>query len=45
MTGLARGCTRGATADHVQKFQGYRKPRWSDLDQSLKLIDKPFEHV
>ena len=45
VTGLARGYTGGVTADHVQKFQGPRQSRWSDLDQSLKLIDKPFEDV
>jgi hypothetical protein len=45
VTGLARGYTGGATADHVQNFQGPRQPRWSDLDQSLKHIDKPFEDV
>ena len=45
MTSLARGYTGGATADHVQKFQGPRQPRWSDLDQSLKIIDKLFKDV
>ena len=45
MTGLARGYTEGATADHVQNFQGLRQPRWSDLDQSLNIIDKLFEDV
>jgi hypothetical protein len=45
VTGLARRYTGGATADHVQNFQGPKWPRWSDLDQSLKIIDKPFKDV
>ena len=45
VTGLARGYTGGATADHVQKFQGLRQPRWSDLDQSVKIIDKLFKNM
>jgi hypothetical protein len=45
VTGLARGYTGGATADDVQNFQGPKWPRWSDLDQSLKIIDKPFKDV
>ena len=45
VTGLARGYTGGVTADHVQNIQGPKRPRWSDLDQSLKIIDKPFKDV
>jgi hypothetical protein len=45
VTGLAHGCMGGATTNHVQKFQGPKCPRWSDLNQSLKVIDKPFEDV
>jgi hypothetical protein len=35
----------GVIADHVQNFQGSKWPRWSDLDQSLKIIDKPFKDM
>ena len=45
MTGLARGYMGGVTAEHVQNFQGPKWPRWSDLDQSLKIIDKPIKDV
>ena len=35
VTGLAHSYTAGATTNHVQKFQGLKQLRWSDLDQSL----------